>query len=158
MLYGPFSFKKSFSTLRRSVSEPKNKIPSPNTIPSLKLTSRPSLACATPITRFSPTLPYGLSSGGPGASNNLNNSITSVEACCDLCYFGLPNCIQAYYFSYEGCVISQANPGSVGDGIGISSVCPTGQFGGLTYRNDSNPDFRSTGDFAGPCGMTYNNL
>ena len=83
-------------------------------------------------------------------------NVTSAEACCNLCYFGLTNCVQAWYYFYEGCVVGQAD--AVGNGVGINDVCPTGQFQGLTYRNDSGADFRSTGDFAGPCGMTYNNL
>ena len=45
-----------------------------------------------------------------------------------------------------------------GTGEGISTVCPQGTVEGLTYSNDTNPAFRSTGDFAGPCGQTYDDL
>ena len=45
-----------------------------------------------------------------------------------------------------------------GTGIGVSSVCPNGAIGGLTYGPDSNPPFRSTGDIAGPCGQSYTNF
>ena len=41
---------------------------------------------------------------------------------------------------------------------GVSDVCPNGNIPGLTYSPDMNPPFRSTGDIAGPCGTTYNNI
>ena len=34
----------------------------------------------------------------------------SAEACCNTCYFELPYCIQAYWYSYEGCVVNQVCP------------------------------------------------
>ncbi|KAI4199982.1 MAG: hypothetical protein LQ350_004244 [Teloschistes chrysophthalmus] len=118
--------------------------------------------CATPIPSLIPTVPYGLSNGAGGSSggNSLYGSGTTgttLEGCCNLCYFGVANCTQAYYYFYEGCVISQAGT-YTGTGIGVSSVCPNGQIAGLTYNPDANPPFRSTGAIAGPCGQTYNNL
>ncbi|KAL8834748.1 MAG: hypothetical protein Q9170_003625 [Blastenia crenularia] len=119
--------------------------------------------CATPIPNQTPTVPYGLSSGSSSIisyGNTLYGSGTTgttLEGCCNLCYFTVPNCIQAFYYSYEGCVVSQATE-VMGTGPGISNVCPNGKFAGLTYSPDTNPPFRSTGDIAGPCGTTYNNL
>ena len=127
-----------------------------NTILSQTNPLLPFLACATPIPTFTPTLPYGLAS--IGFSNNLNMSIHSAQDCCNLCYFGLQNCVQAWYFFYEGCSTGIAAPDAVGNRVGVTASCPKGQLVGLTYRNDSGADFRSTGDFAGPCGQTYNNI
>ena len=45
-----------------------------------------------------------------------------------------------------------------GSGEGVSTTCPQGTVEGLVYSNDTNPAFRSTGDFAGPCGQTYDDL
>lgn len=110
-----------------------------------------------------PTVPYGLSSGSPNiiSSGNslygLDTPAGTLEGCCNLCYFGLPNCIQAFFYFYQGCVIQQAD-NVTGSGLGISNVCPKGYIAGLTYNRDTNPPFRSTGDIAGPCGQTYNNL
>ena len=59
--------------------------------------------------------------------------------------------------AYADFVSIQANIVN-GSGEGISTTCPQGTVEGLTYSNDANPAFRSTGDFAGPCGQTYNNL
>ncbi|KAL8690959.1 MAG: hypothetical protein Q9218_003717 [Villophora microphyllina] len=121
-----------------------------------------SLACATPIPNMISTVPYGLSNGA-GVSSSQNTLYgsgttgTTLEGCCNLCYFGVPNCTQAFYYFYEGCVIQQADE-YTGTGEGASSVCPQGQIAGLTYSPDANPPFRSTGDIAGPCGQTYNNL
>ncbi|KAL8636941.1 MAG: hypothetical protein Q9228_005731, partial [Teloschistes exilis] len=118
--------------------------------------------CATPVPSMIPTVPYGLSNGvGVSSSGNTlygsGTTGTTLEGCCNLCYFGVPNCTQAFYYFYEGCVIQQADMYN-GTGIGVSSVCPKGQIAGLTYNRDANPPFRSTGDIAGPCGQTYNNL
>ncbi|KAL9026158.1 MAG: hypothetical protein Q9196_005133 [Gyalolechia fulgens] len=123
----------------------------------------PFTACATPVPSKIPTLPYGLSSGSPNLisdSNTLYGSGTTgetLEGCCNLCYFGVPNCIQAFYYSYQGCVVQQAD-NFTGSGLGVSNVCPKGTIDGLTYNPDTNPPFRSTGNIAGPCGQTYNNL
>ncbi|KAI4102069.1 MAG: hypothetical protein L6R37_004575 [Teloschistes peruensis] len=118
--------------------------------------------CATPVPSMIPTVPYGLSNGvGVSSSGNTlygsGTTGTTLEGCCNLCYFGVPNCTQAFYYFYEGCVIQQADMYN-GTGIGVSPVCPKGQIAGLTYNRDANPPFRSTGDIAGPCGQTYNNL
>ena len=45
-----------------------------------------------------------------------------------------------------------------GSGEGLSTTCPQGTVEGLVYSNDTNAAFRSTGDFAGPCGQTYEDL
>ena len=81
----------------------------------------------------------------------------TLEGCCNLCYFNVTNCIQAYYYFYEGCVIQQGTNVN-GTARGISDSCPSGQITGLTYGNDTNPPFRSTGSIAGPCGQIYNDL
>ncbi|KAF6218114.1 hypothetical protein HO133_006072 [Letharia lupina] len=120
--------------------------------------------CATPLPTLTPQLPYGLSNG-VGESNTEGNNLygidtpqgASAEACCNTCYFEIPYCIQAYWYFYEGCVVDQATT-VTGSGDGISTVCPQGTVEGLTYSNDTNPAFRSTGDFAGPCGQTYDDL
>lgn len=53
--------------------------------------------------------------------NNLYGSGTTgttLEGCCNLCFFEVPNCIQAFYYSYEGCVIQQGTSVNVtGQGI-----------------------------------------
>lgn len=54
--------------------------------------------------------------------------------------------------------MSQATDLSAGTGKGVSSSCPAGTFGGLTYGPDVNPAFRSTGNIAGPCGVGYTNF
>ncbi|KAI4175265.1 MAG: hypothetical protein LQ343_001801 [Gyalolechia ehrenbergii] len=119
--------------------------------------------CATPVPSMIPTLPYGRSSGSPNLisdGNSLYGSGTTgetLEGCCNLCYFGVPNCIQAFYYFYQGCVVQQAD-NFTGSGSGVSNVCPEGRIDGLTYNPDTNPPFRSTGDIAGPCGQTYSNL
>ena len=81
----------------------------------------------------------------------------TLEGCCNVCYFGIPNCIQAFWYSYQGCVVQQA-VAPTGTGVGVSSVCPNGKISGLTYNRDSGADVRSTGDIAGPCGQFYNNF
>ncbi|KAH8703292.1 hypothetical protein BGW36DRAFT_84952 [Talaromyces proteolyticus] len=123
--------------------------------------------CASPFPTHIPTSPYGNASlpGNFSTENSLyyltsTKEGASAQACCNACYFDLPNCIQAYWYSYEGCVVSQATNASVshfGSGHDISSVCPAGTFNGLTYANDTNPAFRSTGNIAGPCGQAYTN-
>jgi hypothetical protein len=119
-------------------------------------------ACATPLPTSIPTIPYG-DAQSPTDLNVENQRYdlstpegASAEACCNTCYFGITNCIQAYWYFYEGCVVQQA--GAQGSGAGISNSCPSGLFAGLMYVPDNSPAFRSTGDFAGPCGVQYNNL
>jgi hypothetical protein len=82
----------------------------------------------------------------------------SALACCNACFFDIPNCVQAYFYSYEGCVVTTATDLTSASGLGVSNSCPNGLFTGLTYAPDTMPAFRSTGNFAGPCGMTYNDL
>ncbi|KAG7008606.1 hypothetical protein G7Y79_00005g017470 [Physcia stellaris] len=118
--------------------------------------------CATPIPSVIPTIPYGMANqaGVIESSNSLygsGTSGTSLEGCCNLCYFSVLNCIQAYYFFYEGCVVQQGT-NVTGTSEGIGSICPNGKISGLTYNPDTAPPFRSTGTIAGPCGQTYNNL
>lgn len=67
--------------------------------------------------------------------------------------------MQAWWYFYEGCVVQQAvnvteSDGNVG-GNGESEQCPQGVIEGLTYGNDTDPAFRSTGNIVGPCGMSY---
>lgn len=67
--------------------------------------------------------------------------------------------MQAYWYSYEGCVVSQAtNTTGKGTGKGVSAVCPVGTLAGLTYGPDVQPAFRSTGNIVGPCGVGYDNF
>ncbi|KAL8696719.1 MAG: hypothetical protein Q9201_007515 [Fulgogasparrea decipioides] len=120
--------------------------------------------CATPVPNRIPTVPYGLASQPPSIAGTQNTRYyldtpegASVEACCNLCYFGIPNCLQAFYYSYQGCVVQQPTE-VTSTGPGVSSVCPNGQIAGLIYNPDANADPRGTGDMAGPCGQTYNNL
>ncbi|KAI9820646.1 MAG: hypothetical protein M1827_005015 [Pycnora praestabilis] len=125
------------------------------------------------ITIANPTFPacagtssalYGLATPGPnvgGTQNDLygdGTTGTSLQGCCELCYFGVPNCIQAFYYFYEGCVVQHAlSP--TGTGVGESAACPNGVISGLTYGPDgTTPPFRSTGDIAGPCGSGYTNF
>ncbi|KAI4239596.1 MAG: hypothetical protein LQ349_000270 [Xanthoria aureola] len=137
------------------------------------ITVRPTVTktvypCATPVpgegANKVQTVPYGLAypypSSVPGTSNqrfDLSTKGGTLEGCCNICYFDIPNCLQAFYYSYQGCVVQQPTE-IVGTGPGVSSVCPNGQIAGLTYNRDTNPPFRSTGNIAGPCGQTYNNL
>ncbi|KAL8833438.1 MAG: hypothetical protein Q9176_007978 [Flavoplaca citrina] len=125
--------------------------------------------CATPVpgegyANKVQTVPYGLAypypSSVPGTDNqrfDLTTNGATLEGCCNICYFEIPNCLQAFYYSYQGCVVQQPTE-IIGTGPGVSSVCPNGQIAGLTYNRDTNPPFRSTGNIAGPCGQTYNNL
>jgi hypothetical protein len=58
-------------------------------------------------------------------------------------------------------VVSQATNASIphsASGDDTSRVCPAGTFTGLSYSNDTNPAFRSSGNIAGPCGQVYNNM
>ena len=119
-------------------------------------------ACQTPIPSLIPTIPYGVANQGGVVSSvqtlyGSNSPYDSLEGCCNACFFDIPNCIQAFYYFYEGCVVEQATTVN-GTGVGISNTCPSGQIEGLTYSADTNPPFRSTGSIAGACGMTYNDL
>jgi hypothetical protein len=120
--------------------------------------------CANPFPTLTPTIPYGIAStpNSLGLENNLyylnTQQGSSAQACCNACFFELANCVQAYWYFYEGCVVSQATDLSSASGQQVSNVCPSGTFDDLTYNNDTAPAFRSTGNIAGPCGQTYNNL
>ena len=119
-------------------------------------------ACATPVPSLTPTIPYGLANqAGVLESQNtlypLDSPAGTLEGCCNLCYFGLPNCIQTFFHFYEGCVIQQGTS-VTGARQGVSNVCPNGKISGLTYNPDTNPPLRSTGDIAGPCAQLYNDL
>ncbi|KAI4178026.1 MAG: hypothetical protein LQ348_005720 [Seirophora lacunosa] len=135
----------------------------PPYIKSYATSSISDASCATPVPSLIPTLPFGKSNdaGVGDLSNSLygqGTSGTTLEGCCNLCYFGLPNCVQAIYYSYQGCVVRQPAAPTGGTGVGVSDVCPNGQFQGLTYTPDLAPPFRSQGLLAGPCGQVYNNL
>ncbi|OKL62116.1 hypothetical protein UA08_02368 [Talaromyces atroroseus] len=131
-------------------------------------TTKTFYPCATPFPSLIPTLPYGDSSlpDNFATENSIFNVAStpqgaSAEACCNACFFEVPNCVQAYWYSYEGCVVSQVTNGSIAgaaSGQQVSHVCPAGTFNGLSYANDTNPASRSTGNIAGPCAQTYNNL
>jgi hypothetical protein len=54
--------------------------------------------------------------------------------------------------------VSQATDLGSATGQGVTGNCPAGTFGGLSYGPDVNPAFRSTGNIAGPCGVSYLNL
>ncbi|KAI2616752.1 hypothetical protein GGR54DRAFT_220519 [Hypoxylon sp. NC1633] len=82
----------------------------------------------------------------------------TAEGCCNACYFGVANCVQAYWYFYEGCVVGTATNLTSGTGANASPVCPAGTFAGLTYGPDVAPAFRSTGNIAGPCGQGYTNF
>ena len=119
--------------------------------------------CATPVPSLIPTIPFGIANQ-QGIFETQNNRYpldstegASLEGCCNLCYFGLPDCVQAWWYSYQGCVVQQAIS-IEGTGQGISEVCPSGKISALRYGPDTSPPFRSTGSIAGPCGVEYNNL
>ncbi|RAO68123.1 uncharacterized protein BHQ10_004135 [Talaromyces amestolkiae] len=124
--------------------------------------------CASPFPSLTPTLPYGdatLPSNFTTENSLFYVSSTtegaSAQACCNACFFELANCIQAYWYSYEGCVVSLATNSSLAgsaSGEQVSTACPAGIFNGLTYEQDTDPAFRSTGNIVGPCGQTYNDL
>ncbi|KAF3039621.1 hypothetical protein E8E11_004231 [Didymella keratinophila] len=80
--------------------------------------------CATPLPTMIPTIPYG-DVESPTNLNiaNLRYDLStpegaSAEGCCNTCYFGLTNCIQAFWYSYQGCVLQQA--GAQGSGMSTS--------------------------------------
>ncbi|KAL8816342.1 MAG: hypothetical protein Q9223_004625 [Gallowayella weberi] len=120
--------------------------------------------CATPVPTLIPTVPFGKANQPPSIPGNGQNTLygagtkgETIEGCCNLCYFEVPNCINAFFYGYQGCVVQQPSE-VIGTGPGVSAVCPNGQIAGLTYSRDTAPPFRSQGDIAGPCGQTYNNL
>ncbi|KAL8733208.1 MAG: hypothetical protein Q9166_002225 [cf. Caloplaca sp. 2 TL-2023] len=118
--------------------------------------------CAAPLPSPGPAYGDSYSPNSLGLQNNLYYLNTpqgsSASACCNTCFFEVPNCIQAYFYFYQGCVVSQATDLSSGSGQGISATCPVGTFNGLSYGPDVIPAFRSTGDIAGPCGQKYTNV
>jgi len=132
--------------------------------------------CATPLPTKTSTIPYGLRNNGEyeTSGNSIFTDSTTqgatLEGCCNACFFELQNCIQAFWYSYEGCVVMQPgvfngttlmtnDPSSYnGSGNGVSSTCPKGSIVGLSYAPDSGADERSTGDIAGPCGVAYGDL
>ncbi|KAI4196582.1 MAG: hypothetical protein LQ346_003200, partial [Caloplaca aetnensis] len=121
--------------------------------------------CATPVPILTPTVPFGnpnITAVFPENTSNERYFLdtpegATIEGCCNLCYFGTANCILAVYYGYQGCVVIRPTV-PVGTGVGVSDVCPVGQFAGLVYERDTAPTFRSQGDIAGPCGQVYNNL
>lgn len=124
--------------------------------------------CATPLTTDTPGLPYGDARMANNGSlpyvdgNDLYGLETSqgssLQSCCNACFFELENCLEAYWYSYEGCVVMSADPAQF-NGTGAStSTCPQGEIVGLEYDMDNSPAFRSTGNIAGPCGQSYRDL
>ncbi|MCJ1244660.1 hypothetical protein MMC30_001859 [Trapelia coarctata] len=97
----------------------------------------------------------------PGSENSLYYLDTpegaSAQGCCNACFFEIANCIQAYWYSYEGCVVRRGT-GVMGTGQGVTNSCPNGVISGLVYGPDVNPAFRSSGNIVGPCGSAYNNV
>jgi len=71
--------------------------------------------CATPLKTKTSTIPYGLRTGGQykTSGNNLFSLSTTegatLEGCCNACFFELENCIQAFWYFYEGCVVMQVS-------------------------------------------------
>ncbi|KAL8637284.1 MAG: hypothetical protein Q9228_005426 [Teloschistes exilis] len=120
--------------------------------------------CADPFPTLTPNLPFGdyVSPTDLGLQNGRFFTDTpqgsSGQACCNACFFEIENCINAYYYSYQGCVYSQATNLTSASGQGKDATCPAGYFKDLTYVPDTKPAFRSQGNIAGPCGQTYNNL
>lgn len=118
--------------------------------------------CAAPLPSPGPAYgdyadsnPLGLQNGLFYLDTPEGNNATS---CCNICFFGVANCIQAYWYSYEGCVVSQATNLDSASGEGVSTSCPAGTFDGLSYGPDLKPAFRSTGNIVGPCGRSYTNF
>ncbi|KAI1407951.1 hypothetical protein F5Y13DRAFT_115392 [Hypoxylon sp. FL1857] len=92
------------------------------------------------------------------ARNDTTGYGASAELCCNACYFGVPNCVQANWYSSKGCIVSFATNTSAARGENPSSSCPSGLFNGLTYGPDVNPAPGSMGNIAGPCGQDYTNF
>ncbi|MCJ1394520.1 hypothetical protein MMC18_007399, partial [Xylographa bjoerkii] len=118
--------------------------------------------CADPLPSPGPAYGKYQDSNDLGLANSLYYSTTpqgtSAQACCNTCFFEIPNCVQAYWYFYEGCVVSQATNLETASGLSESTVCPAGTFEGLSYVPDYDPAFRSSGDIAGPCGQSYTNF
>ncbi|KAG6999514.1 mannan endo-1,4-beta-mannosidase B [Physcia stellaris] len=118
--------------------------------------------CAAPLPSPGPAYGDYASSTNLSLQNTLFYLNTpqgnSASSCCNTCFFGVANCIQAYWYFYEGCVVSQAMDLGSATGLGNSTSCPAGAFGGSSYGPDVNPAFRSTGNFVGPCGERYANF
>lgn len=120
--------------------------------------------CADPLPSPGPAYgdaPNPLPPTISGTENNIYYSDTpqgvSAQACCNTCFFEIANCIQAFWYFYEGCVVSQGT-GVVGIGQGVTNTCPNGVIAGLVYGPDVAPAFRSSGNIVGPCGSAYNNV
>ncbi|MCJ1282971.1 hypothetical protein MMC26_002298 [Xylographa opegraphella] len=117
--------------------------------------------CADPLPSPGPAYGDYSDNNDLGLQNSLYYLNTpegaSASACCNACLFEVPNCIQAYFYFYEGCVVSQATNLGSASGSGVSSSCPAGTFNGLSYGPDVDPAFRSTGNIIGPCGQAYTN-
>jgi hypothetical protein len=99
---------------------------------------------------------------GIGEGNSLYNLDTaigaSVQSCCNACFFDITNCVSAYWYSYEGCVIMAPHESSF-TGVGnATDTCTKGKIANLAYVMDTGADFRDTGDIAGPCGVEYQDL
>ncbi|KAL8803640.1 MAG: hypothetical protein Q9182_003055 [Xanthomendoza sp. 2 TL-2023] len=144
-------------TTKTSVKTTTTKVPAPTV-------TKTVYPCATPVPTLIPTVPFGKANQPPSIPGNGQNTLygagtkgETIEGCCNLCYFEVPNCINAFFYGYQGCVVQQPSE-VIGTGPGVSAVCPNGQIAGLTYSRDTAPPFRSQGDIAGPCGQTYNNL
>lgn len=116
-----------------------------------------------------PNKAYGISNRG-GNQGPINSTLydpstpigSTREACCNECYFGSQNCVQATYhddfvafLGDLGCRINLA-PAAVGDGLPAHETenCPSGVISGLIYGpGDGYPMF-----IPGPCGEVYQNL
>ncbi|RYP47333.1 hypothetical protein DL768_006584 [Monosporascus sp. mg162] len=83
---------------------------------------------------------------------------SSPRACCETCHFGIESCVQAYWFSYQGCIVNRATNAVAGTGHHMTGSWPVGTFEGLTYGPDARPVSRSTRNTAGPCGQSYTNF
>ncbi|MCJ1366219.1 hypothetical protein MMC16_005345 [Acarospora aff. strigata] len=127
-------------------------------------TTKTIYPCAAPLPSPGPAYgdaPSALPSTIPGTENTRfyldTPQGTSAQSCCNTCFFEVANCIQAFFYSYQGCVVQQG-VGVIGTGQGVSGSCPNGKIEGLVYGPDVMPAFRSTGNIVGPCGVAYNNV
>jgi len=113
-----------------------------------------------------PDILYGTASSSPNIAGTQNNRYgldteqgADVQGCCNTCLFDIENCVQAWWYFYQGCVVQQAvnvtETKVKGKVQGRSEQCPQGTIGGLEYGNNTNPAFRSTGNIVGPCGSAY---
>ncbi|KAF7513714.1 hypothetical protein GJ744_007765 [Endocarpon pusillum] len=71
----------------------------------------------------------------PGLANGTSNSIyylrepqgASALSCCNTCFFEVEYCVQAFWYSYQGCVVMQATDYSgsgAGAGVGGGNLSP----------------------------------